>query len=231
MVCLYQYDQFSNFGDQSMNIFLFSCLQEFRGVGGLNGSTELESDMTSVPLRTMEILASCHALVFVDNKLVSFLFLELKWCLCLLSFFLIGTAGCSRYMVFLLHIWINKFYLFIIFFIVILTWESIHFFISCKKCKSARGTPIEKGLLLVQHKMNWAKSIILTVSKYGNLEGICSFQRCFFFRGRQVRVYFNNQQIDEEGKILVNGCFHLKGMQNLVTLLCFGVHSGTNCGH
>lgn len=43
---------------------------EFRGVGGLNGSTELESDMTSVPLRTMEILASCHALVFVDNKLV-----------------------------------------------------------------------------------------------------------------------------------------------------------------
>ncbi|GAV57871.1 E1-E2_ATPase domain-containing protein/Hydrolase domain-containing protein [Cephalotus follicularis] len=43
---------------------------EFHGVVGLTGSTDLESDMTQVPLRTMEILASCHALVFVENKLV-----------------------------------------------------------------------------------------------------------------------------------------------------------------
>lgn len=43
---------------------------EFRGVGGLTGTMDLESDMSKVPLRTVEILASCHALVFVDNKLV-----------------------------------------------------------------------------------------------------------------------------------------------------------------
>ncbi|XP_058084361.1 probable manganese-transporting ATPase PDR2 [Magnolia sinica] len=43
---------------------------EFRGVGGLNNSLDLESDMTRVPVRTVEVLASCHALVFVDNKLV-----------------------------------------------------------------------------------------------------------------------------------------------------------------
>ncbi|XP_044497206.1 probable manganese-transporting ATPase PDR2 [Mangifera indica] len=42
---------------------------EFSGVG-LPGNTELEADMTKVPVRAMEILASCHALVFVDNKLV-----------------------------------------------------------------------------------------------------------------------------------------------------------------
>ncbi|KAJ7945181.1 Cation-transporting ATPase [Quillaja saponaria] len=43
---------------------------EFCGVVGLTGSTDLESDMSKVPTRTLEILASCHALVFVDNKLV-----------------------------------------------------------------------------------------------------------------------------------------------------------------
>ncbi|CAN0914021.1 Probable manganese-transporting ATPase PDR2 [Linum grandiflorum] len=43
---------------------------EFRGVVGLDDSTDLESDMTKVPSRTVEILAACHALVFVDNKLV-----------------------------------------------------------------------------------------------------------------------------------------------------------------
>jgi cation-transporting ATPase 13A1 len=36
----------------------------------LTESADLESDMTKVPVRTAEILASCHALVFVDNKLV-----------------------------------------------------------------------------------------------------------------------------------------------------------------
>ncbi|KAI4326187.1 hypothetical protein MLD38_031525 [Melastoma candidum] len=43
---------------------------EFRGVVGLSGSMDLESDMSNVRDRTLEILASCHALVFVDNKLV-----------------------------------------------------------------------------------------------------------------------------------------------------------------
>uniref|UniRef100_A0A2P2M6G2 Cation-transporting ATPase n=1 Tax=Rhizophora mucronata TaxID=61149 RepID=A0A2P2M6G2_RHIMU len=43
---------------------------EFHGVVGLNGNKNLESDMSKVPALTLEILASCHALVFVDNKLV-----------------------------------------------------------------------------------------------------------------------------------------------------------------
>lgn len=43
---------------------------EFSGVGGLTDSEDLERDMSKVPRRALEILASCHALVFVDNKLV-----------------------------------------------------------------------------------------------------------------------------------------------------------------
>ncbi|XXG50746.1 hypothetical protein AAC387_Pa02g4686 [Persea americana] len=43
---------------------------EFQGVVGLNDSTDLESDMAKVPSQTVEVLAACHALVFVDNKLV-----------------------------------------------------------------------------------------------------------------------------------------------------------------
>jgi len=43
---------------------------EFCGVGGLTSSMELESDMSNVSVRTVEILASCHALVYVDNNLV-----------------------------------------------------------------------------------------------------------------------------------------------------------------
>ncbi|XP_059631979.1 probable manganese-transporting ATPase PDR2 [Cornus florida] len=43
---------------------------EFSGVVGLTNIMDIETDMTKVPVRTMEILASCHALVFVDNKLV-----------------------------------------------------------------------------------------------------------------------------------------------------------------
>lgn len=43
---------------------------EFTGVGGLTESSDLETEMTKVPTRTLEILASCHALVFVENKLV-----------------------------------------------------------------------------------------------------------------------------------------------------------------
>lgn len=49
--------------------YLFNY-QEFRGVAGLTDAADLESDMSKVPARTVEILASCHALVFVDNKLV-----------------------------------------------------------------------------------------------------------------------------------------------------------------
>lgn len=43
---------------------------EFSGVGGLSDDIELETDTKKVSTRTLEILASCHALVFVDNKLV-----------------------------------------------------------------------------------------------------------------------------------------------------------------
>ncbi|KAG8376204.1 hypothetical protein BUALT_Bualt09G0038800 [Buddleja alternifolia] len=43
---------------------------EFSGVGGLTDSEDLDTEMSKVPDRTLEILASCHALVFVDNKLV-----------------------------------------------------------------------------------------------------------------------------------------------------------------
>ncbi|XP_074308297.1 putative manganese-transporting ATPase PDR2 [Silene latifolia] len=43
---------------------------EFSGVVGSTESMEIESDMKKVPGRTQEILASCHALVFVENKLV-----------------------------------------------------------------------------------------------------------------------------------------------------------------
>jgi hypothetical protein len=46
-------------------------LQEFQGVVTLEGDKELVSDANKVPLRTREVLSSCHALVFVDNKLVS----------------------------------------------------------------------------------------------------------------------------------------------------------------
>ena len=53
-----------------MNSFFFSFFQEFSGVVGISDSSDLESDMTKVSPRMVEILASCHALVFVDNKLV-----------------------------------------------------------------------------------------------------------------------------------------------------------------
>lgn len=36
----------------------------------MTGTADLESDMSRVPVITVEILASCHALVFVENKLV-----------------------------------------------------------------------------------------------------------------------------------------------------------------
>ncbi|KAG8390870.1 hypothetical protein BUALT_Bualt01G0128600 [Buddleja alternifolia] len=43
---------------------------EFSEVGGLTHNEDLDTEMSKVPDRTLEILASCHALVFVDNKLV-----------------------------------------------------------------------------------------------------------------------------------------------------------------
>ncbi|KZV26399.1 hypothetical protein F511_38122 [Dorcoceras hygrometricum] len=43
---------------------------EFSGVGGLRDGEDLITEMSNVSDRTLEILASCHALVFVDNKLV-----------------------------------------------------------------------------------------------------------------------------------------------------------------
>ncbi|CAI9296880.1 unnamed protein product [Lactuca saligna] len=43
---------------------------EFSGVGGMSADLDLETDTKKIPNRTLEILASCHALVFVDNKLV-----------------------------------------------------------------------------------------------------------------------------------------------------------------
>lgn len=43
---------------------------EFQGVAGLLDNVDLDSDMTKIPSRTQEILAACHALVFVENKLV-----------------------------------------------------------------------------------------------------------------------------------------------------------------
>ncbi|KAJ3676324.1 hypothetical protein LUZ60_003736 [Juncus effusus] len=43
---------------------------EFQGVVGLDESENLVSDTSKLPERTVQILASCHALVFVENKLV-----------------------------------------------------------------------------------------------------------------------------------------------------------------
>jgi hypothetical protein len=40
----------------------------------LHESDELLSDATKLPERTVQALASCHALVFVENKLVYFTF-------------------------------------------------------------------------------------------------------------------------------------------------------------
>ncbi|KAG0458686.1 hypothetical protein HPP92_021814, partial [Vanilla planifolia] len=42
---------------------------EFRGVS-LADNNDLESDATKLPRRTVEVLAACHSLVFVENKLV-----------------------------------------------------------------------------------------------------------------------------------------------------------------
>ncbi|WOL01814.1 putative manganese-transporting ATPase PDR2 [Canna indica] len=43
---------------------------EFQGVVGLDDNENLETDMDKLPVHTVQILAACHALVFVENKLV-----------------------------------------------------------------------------------------------------------------------------------------------------------------
>lgn len=52
--------------------------QEFSGVRGLTDCEDLEIEISKVPERTLEILASCHALVFVENKLVKY-FLSMQF--------------------------------------------------------------------------------------------------------------------------------------------------------
>ncbi|KAG1327783.1 hypothetical protein COCNU_01G017170 [Cocos nucifera] len=42
---------------------------EFQGVAGLADNANLESDRNKLPARTVEVLAACHAFVFVDNRL------------------------------------------------------------------------------------------------------------------------------------------------------------------
>lgn len=37
---------------------------------GVDNNGDLVSDTTKLPLRTVQVLAACHALVFVENKLV-----------------------------------------------------------------------------------------------------------------------------------------------------------------
>lgn len=48
-------------------------LQEFSGVGGLRDDMDLETDTKKMPTRTLEIIASCHALVSMDSKLVQYI--------------------------------------------------------------------------------------------------------------------------------------------------------------
>lgn len=47
--------------------------QEFQGVVGLDDDGTLQTDMSKLPVHTVQVLASCHALVFVENKLVYFI--------------------------------------------------------------------------------------------------------------------------------------------------------------
>lgn len=49
---------------------LTSDEMEFCGVVSLNGKEELEIDSSKISERAVQVLAACHALVFVDNKLV-----------------------------------------------------------------------------------------------------------------------------------------------------------------
>lgn len=51
-------------------IFLF-LRQEFRGVVSADGNQNLETQPSKLSAITMQILAACHALVFVDGKTVS----------------------------------------------------------------------------------------------------------------------------------------------------------------
>lgn len=65
---------------------MYYFFQEFCGVVELTDRGNLESDMSKVSGIIAEVLASCHALVFVDNKLVCKLALEVTFLLvCMLA--------------------------------------------------------------------------------------------------------------------------------------------------
>ena len=49
---------------------LMDFFQEFRGVVSLDRDLELETDPSNLDEKAVQVLAACHALVFVDNKLV-----------------------------------------------------------------------------------------------------------------------------------------------------------------
>jgi hypothetical protein len=49
----------------------YDGIQEFRGVVGADGNSNLETEPNKLSTITMQILAACHALVFVDGKTVS----------------------------------------------------------------------------------------------------------------------------------------------------------------
>ena len=55
--------------DKTKDIDYFIWLtHEFRRVVATDCSRDLHSDPTTLSLKTTQILAACHALVFVDNK-------------------------------------------------------------------------------------------------------------------------------------------------------------------
>lgn len=85
---------------QFMFSFFLDPLQEFCGVVGLTNGMNLESDMTKVPARTVQILAACHALVFVDNKLVWWFKFFLICCF-LNAMLLVLGYGCQKWHIFL----------------------------------------------------------------------------------------------------------------------------------
>jgi len=43
---------------------------EFQGFVGLDVNLNLETETSKVPMHTLEIFSTCHAMVFMDNKLV-----------------------------------------------------------------------------------------------------------------------------------------------------------------
>ena len=48
----------------------YDCNQEFRGVVGADENSNVETEPNKLATITMQILAACHALAFVDGKTV-----------------------------------------------------------------------------------------------------------------------------------------------------------------